>query len=205
MSRTLQIKWFFIVVVSLTFSGSLHAQIQNRDQIARMARMARAKSTAQLMVEQRMAGDDYRVQIVSAARQLELVQSDKRSAVALLELIPKNDVQKAVWMTFGDSLCDVESISDMKSLGRLGDRLPHDLAMAVILIPEKMYEYVAYANQATQDPHNDYAMQMKTVCRINHEGFTKAIEELPEGQRDWFVKHIVNPDGCHTLALPEAD
>jgi hypothetical protein len=48
-------------------------------------------------------------------------------------------------------------------------------------------------------------MQMQTVCRGKHAEFMKAVEELPSGKRSWFIKHVFNPQGCHALALPEAE
>ena len=170
-----------------------------------MAKMAHAESSAAVTGEKQKAGDSYRAQVVFAARSLELRPVDKKAAVLLLSLIPQDDGQHTTWMTMGDSLCDAESVADMKSLGRLGDRLPHDLARAVLLVPDKLPSYVSYAPTSVQDPHSDYAVQMQTVCRAEHPEFVKAVEGLPTDKRDWFVKHVLNPDGCHALALPEAE
>jgi hypothetical protein len=93
----------------------------------------------------------------------------------------------------------------MKSLGRVGDRLPRDLAQAVMLVPDRLPGYVAYAATSVHDPHSDYAVRMQTVCRAKHTEFLKAVEGLPTDQRSWFVNHVLNPDGCHVLALPEAE
>jgi hypothetical protein len=181
------------------------AQEPNCGEIAAMARMARAKSSTTAAAERQKAGDSYRAQVVFAARSLELRLGDTTAAVLLLNLIPQDDGQHTTWMTMGDSLCDAESVDEMKSLGALGDRLPHDLARAVLLVPDKLPEYVAYAPTSVQDPHSDYAVQMQTVCRGKHAEFVKTVEGLPTDQRDWFVKHVLNPDGCHALALPEAE
>ncbi len=105
----------------------------------------------------------------------------------------------------GDSQCSAESLADMKSLGGLGERLPRDLARAVLLVPDKLPSYVSYAPISVQDPHSDYAVQMQAVCRAEHPEFVRAVEGLPTDKRDWFVKHVLNPDGCHALALPEAE
>jgi hypothetical protein len=155
--------------------------------------------------EKEKAGDSYRAQVVLAARSLELRPTDKRAAVLLLNLIPQDDAQHTTWITLGDVLCSAESVSDMKSLGRLGERLPRDLARAVLLVPDKLPGYVAYAPTSVQDPHSDYAVQMQSVCRAKHPEFVKAVEGLPTDKRDWFVKHVLNPDRCHALALPEAE
>jgi hypothetical protein len=65
--------------------------------------------------------------------------------------------------------------------------------------------YVAYASISVHDPHSDYAVQMQAVCRAKHSEFVKAVERLQKDQRDWFVKHVFNPEGCHALALREAE
>jgi hypothetical protein len=193
------------VVVCGTSGAGLCAQEPNCGEIEAMARMARAKSSEAVIAEKQKAGDSYRAQVVFAARSSELRPTDKGAAVLLLNLIPQDDGQQTTWTTLGDSLCDAESVDEMKSLGALGDRLPHDLARAVLLVPDKLPEYVAYAPTSVQDPHSDYAVQMQTVCRGKHAEFVKAVEGLPTDQRDRFVKHVLNPAGCHALALPEAE
>jgi hypothetical protein len=193
------------VVVCGTSGAGLCAQEPNCDEAAAMTRMARAKSSEAVTVAKQKAGDKYRAQVVFAARSFELRPTDKSAAVLLLNLIPQDDGQQTTWMTLGDSLCDSESVADMKSLGELGDRLPRDLAKAVLLAPDRLPGYVAYAPTSVQDPHSDYAVQMQTVCRAKHSEFVKAVEGLPIDKRDWFVKHILNPEECHALALPEAE
>jgi len=170
-----------------------------------MARMARAKSSEAVTVAKQKAGDNYRAQVVFAARSFELRPTDKAAAVLVLNLIPQDDGQQTTWMTLGDSLCDSESVADMKALGRVGDRLPRDLGQAVMLVPDRLPGYVAYAATSVHDPHSDYAVQMQTVCRARHPEFLKAVGGLPTDKRDWFVKHVLNPEGCHALALPEAE
>jgi len=46
---------------------------------------------------------------------------------------------------------------------------------------------------------------MQTVCRVKHAEFLKAVDELSSEKRNWFEGHILNPEGCHVLALPEAE
>jgi hypothetical protein len=193
------------VAVCGTLGADLYAQEPNCDQTAAMARMARAKSSVAVIAEKQKAGDSYRAQVIFAARSLELRPTDKAAAVLVLNLIPQDDGQQTTWMTLGDSLCDSESVADMKSLGRVGDRLPRDLAQAVLLVPDRLPGYVAYAATSVHDPHSDYAVQMHTVCQAKHSEFLKAVEGLPTDQKNWFVKHVLNPDGCHVLALPEAE
>lgn len=198
-------KWLVTLIVCLAMSSGLLAQELGCDQIASMARMARSRSSLALTQEKQKAGDSYRAQVVFASRLLELNPKDKRAAVLLLDLIPKGDAQQTIWMTFGDSLCSSESVTDMESLGRQGENLARNLARAVLLVPEKMPSYVSYALTSTLDPHSDYAVQMQTVCRVKHAEFIKAIEELPSDKKGSFVKHVLNPERCKPLALPEAD
>jgi hypothetical protein len=46
---------------------------------------------------------------------------------------------------------------------------------------------------------------MEAVCRERHSAFVKAVAEMPAHERGWFVGHVLNPDGCLVLALPEAE
>lgn len=188
----------------LACAGAL-AQTPSCDQVTAIAQMARAKSSAALTAQKTRAGDSFRSRVVFAARLLELRPHSKSAAVRLLELIPKDDEQQTIWITLGDSMCEDEPVADMKSLGRLGESLPHALAKAVLLAPEGLPSYVAYAAVSVQDPHSDYAVQMQTVCRTRHAEFKEAVKKLPTGEQGWFVEHIFDPKGCRALALPEAD
>jgi hypothetical protein len=53
------------------------------------------------------------------------------SALKVIELIPRNQDQDAVWHSLERSLCEHEDVADMKTLGRFQARLPHDLAKAI--------------------------------------------------------------------------
>jgi hypothetical protein len=185
--------------------SALVAQEPNCSEVAAIANMARANATDKITVAKRAAGNSYRAEVIFAARSYELRQQDKQAALALLNLLPQDDEQNAAWMTMGESLCDNESVADMSSIGRLGERLPRDLAKAVLLVPNKMPSYVSYASISVHDPHSDYALQMEAVCRADHADFVKAVEGQSTDERDWFVKHVLNPEGCHALALPESE
>ena len=185
--------------------GVLSAEKQDCDETAALTRMARAQSSAVLALEKRKAGDGYTAGVVFASRLLELHPKDQHAAVLLLNLIPRDEKQQTAWMTLGDSLCSTEPVSDMKVLGRLSEGLPRRLAQAILLVPERLPDYVAYALISTQDPHSDYAIQMQNVCRAEHPRFMKAVAGLPPSKKDWFIKHILNPDGCRAVALPEAE
>ena len=174
-------------------------------EISALARTARSRTLSQLIAEKLTAGNDYLARTVVASRLSELRPTDQRAAILLLDLIPQNGEQRLIWMTLGDSLCDSESISDMKSLGRLGENLPRNLAKAVLIAPDKMPNYVAFSLISVQDPHSDFAIQMQIVCRAEHSSFLRAVLALPSEEKVQFLKHVFNPKGCHALALPEAE
>ena len=198
-------KWLFVVALCASCCEFLFARELTCGEVGAMARMTRAKSSTVLAAEKKKAGGSYRAHLVFAVRSLELQPKAHRAAVQLLNLIPKNDEQQKAWMTLGDSLCDGESLEDMKSLGRVGQNLPRSLAKAALLAPERLLDYVSYALISIQDPHSDYAVQMQAVCRAKHTEFLKSVGELPSDKRDWFVKHVLNPDGCRAVAIPEAE
>lgn len=194
-----------------------HAIGQNTDcrEIRAIARMARARSIAALNAQHQAGGEAYRSRLVYAVRQFELTPKDGRAASELLQLIPTEDKEELVATSFGSLLCEKELMAEVKVLSALGDRIARDLSMAVLLVPDKMDAYVVYAAEAVQDPHSDYAIQMEHVCRARHEKFVKAVENLGAGtpekgyfataSSDWFRKHILDPDNCRALAIPEAE
>jgi len=197
--------WLFLVAVcSISARGSF-CQEATCHEIESLAKIARTRSTDALSREKRSAGDNYRAQVVFAARLFELRPRDKSAAILLLKLIPQDDAQQTILMTLGDSLCDSEVISDMKSLGRLRDALPRQFAGAVLLVPSSMPAYIAYSLTATLDPHSDYAIHMQRVCRQAHAEFMSAVSLLPSEKRESFTRHILDPKGCRAIALPESE
>ena len=174
-------------------------------QLHAIVRMSEAKSLSALVKAKSVAGNSYFAEIVLTARSFELRPNDRNAALSLLNLLPQDEVQHGTLMTLGDSLCDDEGVAEMFSLSRIRDGLGRDFAKAVLLVPEMLPRYIAYASISVQDPHSDYAVQMQAVCRAKHSEFVKAVEGLQTDQRDWFVKHVFNPEGCHALALPEAE
>jgi hypothetical protein len=211
----MQFKVALLLLPLVVFCGSLRAQEKNCSEVAALAGMARAKSIARLVAVEKNAGDSYRAQIVFHARMLELDPKSRRIADSLLELIPTDEEQKIVLITLGDSLCDSEPMRDMAALDRLGERIAHDFAIAVLLAPQKMQVYVAYSYVAADDPHSDYAVQMQRVCRVKHSLFLEAVNRFGKGSngggypptpsRDWFSTHIFDPNACRALVLPEAE
>jgi len=169
-----------------------------------MSAMVRATSTKALSEARARAGDGYRSNFVFAYRSFQL----KRNAVnaeRLLALIPKDDAQQAIVMTLGDSLCNEEPITDMEVLSRVAEGFARELASAVLLARSYLRIYVAYGMQATLDPHSDYAIQMQRVCRLAHRDFLHAIEQLPKDERQQLSLHVLNPNTCRAIALPESE
>jgi hypothetical protein len=195
-------------VVALTFLLApckvLPAQKPNCGEIDAIAKMARAISTAELAAHKLNAGESYRAQLVYAAKLTELAPQRQDAAVLLLNLIPQDEQQQHVVMTLGEHHCETESYHEMKMLAQLEERLPRDLARAVLMVPAKIPEYVAYSVTSVEDPHSDYAVQMQKVCRAKHEEFYDAVTKLPRDKRDRFLKYVFDLDGCNALTLPEA-
>jgi hypothetical protein len=194
-------------VVALTFlfapGRMLLAQKPNCGEIDAIAKMARVISTAELAAHKANAGESYRAQVVYAAKLIELDPQRQDAAVLLLNLIPKDDEQQHLLMTLGEHHCETESYHEMKMLGQLEERLPRDLTRAVLMVPAKIPEYVAYSIISVQDPHSDYAMQMQKVCKARHSEFFDAVTKLPREKRDKFLKYVFDLDGCNALTLPE--
>jgi hypothetical protein len=195
-------------LVALTFllapGKVLSAQKPNCGEIDAIAKMARAVSTAELAAHKLSAGESYRAQLVYAAKLIELAPQRQDAAVLLLNLIPKDNEQQQLLMTLSEHHCETESYHEMKMLAQLEERLPRDLARAVLLVPAKIPEYVAYSVTSVEDPHSDYAIQMQKVCRAKHAEFFDAVTKLPTEKRDRFLKYVFDLDGCNALSLPEA-
>lgn len=166
--------------------------------------MVHARSIAALEAARVGAGDDYRARTVYTTRRFE-ISPGVASAEALLDMIPQNDEQQTTWVTFGDSLCDQESLKEMADLSRFGDRLQRDVSRAVLMVPAQMSRYVSYAKLATQDPHTRYAVEMKVVCRRNRSALQASVMTLAPDFRDWFEEHVFDVRRCLPKALPEAD
>lgn len=205
MKRIWIANWICILAPCFMLCISLSSEEPNCNEVSAMARMTNATSSTVLKASNHKAGHSYRAQVVFAARNWEMHPKRQNAARRLLSLIPKDDRQHVVWMTFGDSLCDTEPVSEMVSLDRLGERLPYDLASAILIVPSKMKEYIAYSIISTQDPLSDYAIQMRSVCRAKHSIFMKAVTGLPADEKDQLVKRVFDPDTCRAIDLPEAE
>jgi hypothetical protein len=133
------------------------------------------------------------------------LEPTEHTASAVLDFLPQNDSHREEWYSLSGWICEQEQERDVKSLAMLQARMSHDFATSVILVPTKMNEYVSYPVIMGLDPHDDYAERMTAVCRRHHREFTAAISQLPERDRDWFLRIVFEPSGCRTLAHPEAD
>ncbi len=193
-----------VLALLLTSCMVLLAQKPDCGEINAMAKMARAISSKDLADNKLKAGNSYRAQVIFAIKQLELYPQRHDAAVLLLDLIPKDDEQHHILMTLGDHLCGTESYHEMKLFDSLGDRLPREMARAVLLAPDMIPEYIAYSVTSVKDPHSDYAIQMQKVCRAKHPEFLKAVAMLPREKKDQFLKYVFDPDACNALTLPDA-
>lgn len=196
--------WIVIALSLSIWQRPLFAEKEQCNEIHAMALMATSKSVKSLAELRRKVGNSYRARIVFSFRFFELSGSDKDAAAVLLNLIPSDKEQDFVWHSFGQLLsCQSESEEDMEALGKLQVRLPGDLARAVLLVPDKMPEYVAYANMSSGYPDSDYAVQMQKVCRAKHKEFLRAVDHLSPDEKKWFLTSTFNPNGCRALHFPE--
>lgn len=201
-------KSLIAVLISFTFCYSLPSQEPNCLETSAVGAMARANTIAALKVRKQKAGNSYRSRLVFAARMLEIDPKNKTAAESLLNLLPKDDLgpEQAVWLSL-DQLAQCPSGGipdiDLMPLFDLQERLPHDAAIAVLLVPDRMFDYVSYAPIATESVVNDYALQMRKVCRIRHQQFVETVKKLSSKEKNLFVTHVFNPDGCRAIAIPE--
>lgn len=201
------VKSWIIFAASFTLCGALLAQEPGCLEISRMAAMARATTPAALKTRKVRAGSSYRAQLIFAARMLEIDPGNKIAAESLLNLLPKDEdgPEQAAWL----DLTQLEQCpsggfyaSELDPLDALRHHLPRLAARAVLLAPDKMFDYVSYA-QLSVTPESDYAVQMRKVCTARHQQFVDAVNRLSPKDKRWFVSKIFNPDGCRTLAFPE--
>jgi hypothetical protein len=197
-----------LLAITLALCASVFAQEPGCLETSTMGKMAGATSIATLKARKQEAGDSYRAQVIYAARMLEIDPNNKSAAELLLNLIPKDidGPQQKVWLELDElPQCPSGNLSDsdLMPLFRLQYHLPRLLARAVLLVPDKMQDYVTYAYISIQNPESDYAIQMQKVCRVKHLEFVSAVDKMPLDDKKWFVAKIFNPDGCHPLAFPE--
>ena len=193
---------FFAIVAAL--SGQLGAQQLSCPQVHAMAQMARARSMSELNPLRTAAGDSYRAHLAFAFRAFEL-RPTELTASAVLDFLPQDDSHREEWYSLSGWICDEEQDRDVNSLARLQARIPRDFAKSVVLFPKRMYQYVSYPVIMGLDPHDDYAEEMEAVCRKHHHEFAAAVNQLPEKDRNWFLRVVFEPSACRALAHPEAE
>ncbi len=181
------------------------AQSPSCDSFAAIPKMAESKSKQSLVNWKNKAGDSYISRLVFAFRLFELEPKERLTASMLLSMIPPTKDEETLWYTLDGLLCEEESMKDVEKVAELHARMPHDLARAVLLVPERLREYVSYAKESVQDPHSDYAFQMRSVCRTKHQAFLGAVDSLTTADRQWFVRKIFDPNECRAIAVPEAE
>jgi hypothetical protein len=197
---------FCIVIFAIAgaFAGQLCAEQLNCAQVHAMAQMARARSISELQSLRTSGGESYRAQLVFTFRALEL-EPTEHTASAVLDFLPQNESHREEWYSLSGWICEQEQERDVTSLAKLQARMSHDFQTSVILVPKKMNEYVSYPVIMGLDPHDDYAERMTAVCKRHHREFTAAVNQLPEKDREWFLRIVFEPAGCRALAHPEAD
>jgi hypothetical protein len=205
---SMELNW----IIKLAIFGSLlvgnvlcGAENLSCSQVSAISKMAASKSALSLTKWQKKAGDNNIAHLVYLFRAFELNPTDQQVASRLLSLLPPGKEEESFWHTLDGFLCKEERIEEIKILAKLQTRIPHDIARAVGLVPKKMLDYVSYAYTSIQDPHSDYAVQMRSVCRTQHKAFVAAVNSLASSDRQWFVKKIFNPNECRAIAVPEAD
>lgn len=192
--------WLLVVWVAL--SCHIAAVAKPCDAVHAMAKMAEAKNGAELVRWKQRAGDSYRAKLVYSFRKFELNPSDRSVASSALALIPKDKQQDSTWHDGVSLLCPDETDEDLSALGKLQMRLPHDLARAVLLVPNQMQAYVKYAYTSIADPNSDYAVRMQAVCRKEHRAFLNAVAALSPYDKKWFDT-IFETKRCRALKFPE--
>jgi hypothetical protein len=188
--------------------ASLSAQTKSCNETSAMARLARAPSAESLQAEKKQAGNTYRARLIYAARAIELDSTDKHAATLLLDLIPKGlkDPGQVFWVDLvrlQQCKSGQVSLNDLKTLEHLQARLADDVSSAVLLVPAKMHEYIAYSFIAVLDPSSNYPEGMSRVCEADHFQFQASVEGLPASQRKQLERNILNPDSCRVLAIRE--
>ena len=200
-------KYFWCVLLFVSLSQVPHALGASHiacDQVHAAARIARAKSLRVVAEERAKPIGSYVVDLVSAFRTAELQPRSRVAAAGLLAKIPSDEAQHAVILALDSALCEGELDAELDVLARVKYALPRELARAVELAPEYIDAYVRYSLHAAPSPHTDYAIQMQKVCRDLHVKFVKAVDALPESDREWFGRGVFDPKRCRAIARPEA-
>ncbi len=204
-----------VLILILCFSSHwLYCQNSACEEIRVMGRMASATSLASLNAEKKKTPETYRVQLVYTARMLQIEPHNLNAARMMLDLIPSHDennpdnpeAKNAIWWDLLDMAnCKSGAIykSDLMPTFRIQERLFHELAKAVLLVPDRMFDYVSFASDATNDISNDYEVQMRTVCLARHNQFVAAVDKLQPDDKQRFVTSLLDPKDCRVIRIGE--
>lgn len=203
-SKSLVLRRLIIAVAVAGCATLLPAEQISCAQVHAMAQMTRVKSTAELQALKGPAGSTYLAHLVFAFRDFQIHPS-RITASAVLGFLPQDDSHREDWYALSGWICDKEETADVTALARLQDRMSHEFAKAIIILPDQMYQYISYPIILGLDPHDDYAEQMESVCRTKSREFKDAVNKLPEKDKGWFLRTVLNPESCHALAHPEAE
>jgi len=198
-------KVFALLVLVILCVGSTVAQEVDCASNGVDVRMASAKSERSLKSANKQAGNTYRSRLVFAFKEFQFHSTSKAHANALLDLIPASATQHQTVVTLADAVCNGESLQDMEKLAKISEGFASALSKAVMLAPEHIDNYVAYALVATGDPHSDYAERMQRVCHHWHSRFLSAVSHLSSADRQQFEKHVMKSQSCTALAVPELE
>jgi hypothetical protein len=192
-------------LVSIFIAGVSNIDAQSCREVEVLAQMLRVKSVQALSPPNKQAGESYLARLVYSYRLFQIQPRNKGNAELLLKMIPSTQAQQVAVMTIGDMLCSGETLANMTTLSNVYAGLPHELTRAVLLAPSYLPQYVQYSTVAVLDPHSDYAVRMRDVCKKAHVEFIRAVKLLPNESQKAFSQHTLDPSNCKVIALPEAE
>ena len=176
---------FFLSAICMfcaPFCNVVFAQARSCAETHALGEMARATSVDSLNAWKKAAGDSRLAHGVYFLRLFELQPSNLAAARAVLTVTPRTEDEEEGWFNLGADIplgCPNKVVADSDALVDLDAHRPHDMALAVILVPEKMFDYVSYAEIAVSNIHSDFADQMVMVCRAKNREFLEAVNRLP--------------------------
>jgi hypothetical protein len=165
-----------------------------------LARMVRANSLRILTAGTPPNDASYATRLVYTFRLFQLQPRSTENAELLLSRIPTTGDEWLTLRRLGDSLCDNETIAEMRMLSKVRDGFPRELANAVLESPRLLAQYVRYSMDDTLDPHSDSAIQMRKVCQKMHPDFIRALGSLPLDKQNWFATYVMNSKTCRIAA-----
>ncbi len=169
-----------VMTLVFVFIKPSRAQEQNCKEIGAAAQMARAKTTRAVNDARKQAGESYLARLVFAYRFFHLHPKSKAAAESLLSLIPADNTQQKIVLTLGDSLCDEESVADIKVLARVNEGLAQGLAAAVLLSPRFLSSYVSYSTTAFNHGDRRPSQRLRSAHEKGMSGGTRRVHRCRE-------------------------